>query len=219
MASKKSSRNAMKKIDKQLDKLLKEKREIDDTSTVDRKEIQKKVREISHKEVKKNTTSKNTVKNRSVKKNNRKSDAIVVQERKKKSNNSRKKEAIVVKERKEKPIKKKPIQKKEAPKKVKKEKKVGESTMRLQKLEEEIRTLYDKVEDVVEDIESTKSVDVISGENLVITDVIVKDKEELEEEPYDRGGRILNIIALILFVIFLIMFIMFIGFIIFVCTY
>ena len=73
MAKKKSNKNAMKKIDKQLDKLLKEKKEIEDIPIVNRKEIEKK----------KNNT-------------NNKKDVVVTPNRKKKNS---KKEAIVVKER------------------------------------------------------------------------------------------------------------------------
>lgn len=192
MAAKKSSKNAMKKIDKQLDILLKDKKEIEDIPVVDRKEIDKAV-----KEKKKNN----------VKKSNRKSDALVVRERGRK-NSKNKKEGIVAPSRK----------KKENFEKKQKKVKVSESTMRLQKLESEIRSLYDKVEDVVEDIEFEKTVD--TTEDVIISDIVIRNKESNEEDiHYDLGDKILNGITMFLFVIFMIMFIAFVCFVVYVCTY
>ena len=86
---------------------------------------------------------------------------------------------------------------------------------RLQSLEKEIRTLYDKVEDVVEDIETNKTVDIIPGKNIIITDTIhLKDDSSLDKESI-----IWNWIVMSLLVIFMILFIIFIGFVIYVCTY
>lgn len=191
MAKKKSNKNAMKKIDKQLDKLLKEKKDIEDIPVIDRKEIEKK----------KNTKSKK--------------EAIVVPSRKNKNN---KKDAIVVKERKDtkkKSSKKRVLSNKNV--KVEEKVKVSEATMRLQKLEKEIRTLYDKVEDVVEDIESDKTVDIIPGKDIIITDACVSSSND--DTSLDRESIIWNCIVVSLLVIFMILFIAFVGFVIYVCTY
>lgn len=221
MASKKSNKNAMKKIDKQLDKLLKEKKEIEDIPIISRKEINKKaIQKNNDKKTtsqKVNKTSSSNNKKQVTKKNNRKSEAIVVKERKGKNSKKKKKVAVVVPERKTNIQKNKPIEKKELPKKVERVKKVSESTIKLQKLEEEIRTLYEKEEFNKAETESTKTIDVVPDNDIIISDVI-NHKDDIEND-YDSGNRVLNIIILILFIIFLIMFLIFIGFIIYVCTY
>ena len=193
MAKKKSNKNAMKKIDKQLDKLLKEKKEIEDIPVVDRREIEKKKNNINNK--------KDVVVTPSRKKKNSKKDAVVVKER----NNTTKKKNVEKKN-----LSKKRTKKQEKPK-------VSESTMRFQKLEEEIRTLYDKVEDVVDDIETNKTVDVIPGKDIVITDTLVSTSKE--DSSLDKEALIWNWIIVALLTIFMILFIAFVGFVIYVCTY
>ena len=60
--TKKTSNNAVKKIDKQLDKLLKDKKEMEDIPVINRAEIEKKLKEDEKKTTKKTTTKKSTTK-------------------------------------------------------------------------------------------------------------------------------------------------------------
>ena len=225
--AKKTSSNAVKKIDKQLDKLLKEKKELEDIPVIDKKEIDKKIREDKRKNstrgrassTTRNSSKKDTLVAKERGKTTKKKDALVVKERK---GTSKKKEALVVDERKNNMRKKRSsvssvskrkgvtskrtINKKEEPK-------IGESTMKLQKLEIEIRSLYDKVNDVVEDIDLVKTVD--ESDNILIADVVVKDKELSTDDSIGFLGKV----TLVLAAIFTILFIAFIIFVIYVCTY
>ena len=181
--AKKTSSNAVKKIDKQLDKLLKEKKELEDIPVIDKKEIDKKIREDKRKNSTRGRASSTT------------------------RNSSKKKRSSVSSVSKRKGVtSKRTINKKEEPK-------IGESTMKLQKLEIEIRSLYDKVNDVVEDIDLVKTVD--ESDNILIADVVVKDKELSTDDSIGFLGKV----TLVLAAIFTILFIAFIIFVIYVCTY
>ena len=75
-----------------------------------------------------------------------------------------------------------------------------------------MRSLYDKVNDVVDDFETEKIVDQV--DNIMIADVAVIDKKE----EYIRPG-VLDFITAVLFVIFIVMVVAFMGFVYYVCTY
>ena len=90
VVAKKTSTNAVKKIDKQLDKLLKEKRSLDDTASMP------KVNTAKRKNTDKTQQKKSS---QSKKKSPKKKDVVIVEERKKVS---KKKESVVVVERDEK---------------------------------------------------------------------------------------------------------------------
>ena len=80
------------------------------------------------------------------------------------------------------------------------------STKKLDELSNQIRDLYEKVEEKHDKKES------ISIENVYVNDSI-------EDERLDKAYIILNRITIILFIIFMILLIAFIAFVIYICTY
>ena len=117
------------------------------------------------------------------------------------------------------------ISKKESDLTVKKAKevkktKVNESSIRMKKKSDEMHSLYDKVNEVLDDIEQEMTVE--SEVKPIIPDVIVHeeydDAENDFEEDYSDFG-VLSIITKVLFVIFIMVCIVFMGFIYYICTY
>ena len=203
--AKKRSTNAAKKINKQLDKLLKEKRSLDDTVRMPKVNIEKK-----------NTGKTQKNKNPQPKKKTyRKKDGVVVEERKKVS---KKKESIVVIERDEKEdLENKDIIENDI---------VEEAYLIDDKNEEKdsfdanvsdskTGELYDKIAAVIDAVSDEDFID--EGQDLSLTDVIVR--ENVSVPIKEKKRTFLDIIVLILFVIFAILFIVFSCFIVFVCTY
>ena len=85
-------------------------------------------------------------------------------------------------------------------------------------LEKEMRSLYDRVNDIVEDIEYEKTI--IKNQDIILSDIKIKEKEPEEKSTLDNiNSSVLNKILLILFIIFMILFIIFLGFAIFVSTF
>lgn len=96
--------------------------------------------------------------------------------------------------------------------------KVSESTQKMLNLEKEMRSLYDRVNDIVEDIEYEKTI--IKNQDIILSDIKIKEKEPEEKSTLDNiNSSVLNKILLILFIIFMILFIIFLGFAIFVSTF
>lgn len=90
--AKKTSTNAVRKIDTQLDQLLKEKRTLDDTASMSK--INNKIKSTNKGNHKKNTRKKEVIVVEERKKVSKKKDAVVVEERKKKKKSSSKKKNI-----------------------------------------------------------------------------------------------------------------------------
>ncbi len=85
-------------------------------------------------------------------------------------------------------------------------------------LEKEMRSLYDRVNDIVEDIEYEKTI--IKNQDIILSDIKIKEKEPEEKSTLDNiNSSVLNNILLILFIIFMVLFIIFLGFAIFVSTF
>ena len=85
-------------------------------------------------------------------------------------------------------------------------------------LEKEMRSLYDRVNDIVEDIEYEKTI--IKNQDIILSDIKIKEKEPEEKSTLDNiNSSVLNKILLILFIIFMVLFIIFLGFAIFVSTF
>ena len=96
--------------------------------------------------------------------------------------------------------------------------KVSESTQKMLNLEKEMRSLYDRVNDIVEDIEYEKTI--IKNQDIILSDIKIKEKEPEEKSTLDNiNSSVLNKILLILFIIFMVLFIIFLGFAIFVSTF
>ena len=79
-----------------------------------------------------------------------------------------------------------------------------------------MRSLYDKVNDVVDDITHVKEVNEIHDE--LISDV-VESKEDTASKLDDISNRLLHNLTIALGIIFILLFIFVVGIIIFVCTY
>ena len=103
-------------------------------------------------------------------------------------------------------------------------KEVSEHTLRLNQLEDDMRSLYDQTDQMIEEIkkEQEKVVEeevVIEEEpGVLITDAAFRNRED-EVVPRKRRIGALGIIAIILSVIFILLLIAFIAFLIYVCTY
>ena len=253
--AKKSSSNAVSKIDKQikeLEKSISKPEEKENIPIMNKKEIDKIIKDTSKKS---STNSKKEQivvvegkKTNAKKKTTKKKETIVAPSRPKTTNskkkkNTKKKENIIVAPEKKKQIKKPPYKKPIIKEKVididskedevipvkekeevkediikpiegtvltKEEKK--EDKEKITSFENKIRTLYDRVNDVIEDIEYTKEINIV--DNLVVADTIDKSKreEKINLFEFNKTIKILGIVFLILLIFFII-------FIIYVCTF
>ena len=98
-------------------------------------------------------------------------------------------------------------------KKVKKEGLSSEETIKFRKLENEMHSLYDKVNDVVDDIECTKTIELNSNVlNNNIEKSISKINKTIDEVSINRLDEIKQVLAFI-FCILLILFVLFILFV------
>ncbi len=240
--TKKTSRNAVKKINKQLDQLLKEKKELENTTILKKAEVEK-IKKASTISTKKKKTPP-------------KKEAIVVEERKTKTKN---KEEVIVPERKapKQTNKTGSSKRKVSITKENKNKLKNSTQKKKEKTEKDNKTLEDKVEDVLKDINQNKESDKVISDifenpsNYLNTKTIVvpkstkeklkkiekitkkdnsvkndtfpikKDIKELvpiKEEITEKFDW-LNLIVKLLFIIFTILFIIFLIFIFYVCTY
>ena len=219
----KRKKHNTKKVNKELDKLLKEKRNIEDITMLERNQKKDNNSKIA------NSNKNNNAKNPN---SSKKSEPIVVPERK---NTAKKKEAIVTPERNTKTTsntkKKNYMNKrrvvvsqttKQNIKKSSSKTEVSEHTLRLNQLENDMRNLYDEADQVIESIkkeqEKTDKITVIEEPATLVTDVVVRGKED-EELSSKRKISSLSIITIILFVIFILLLIAFIAFLVYVCTY
>lgn len=91
-----------------------------------------------------------------------------------------------------------------------------ESTIKIKKLEKEMRSLYDRVNDIVEDLDYQKTV--TNTDDVILSDFLRKEK--IQETKLDKvSDSFLDKILKIVFTIFMILFTTFIGFVIFVSTF
>ena len=88
--------------------------------------------------------------------------------------------------------------------------------MKMKKLERHMRSLYDKVSSVVEDIDYVKTID--SKQDVMIADVEAKNQNILSRVD-DLSTLLLHKLTMILGVIFIVYAIIVIGIIIYICTY
>lgn len=79
-----------------------------------------------------------------------------------------------------------------------------------------MRSLYDRVNDVVDDITFVKEVN--EAQDILISDV-VESKEETSTKLDDISNKLLRNLTIALSIIFILLLIFVIGVIIFVCTY
>ena len=162
--TKKTSRNAVKKINKQLDQLLKEKKELENTTILKKAEVEK----IKKDALKSETNQKKKV--------TPKKETIVVEDRK---NKAKEKDEIVVPTRKE--SKRKEKIKTETPKrsiKITQDNKNKLKKTVIKKTEEnkEEKKLEDKVNDLIKDIDKNEENDKSLSDILDISDQYLKPK-------------------------------------------
>lgn len=198
--AKKSSSNAVKKLDEQIKKLTElddriEKKEV--TTVIDKKRLEKELKENGPKKsstTKKTTTSKTNNTNKTNKnKNNSKNSGSKSDTTKKSTTNSSKGKTNNTKSKSN-------------------IKKATETTVKIKKLENEIRDLYDREDDLGKTREFSKISDVISSK-------AVKVEKELSNKIENVSDSFLKKLLLIVFAIFMVFFIIFVGFIIFISTF
>lgn len=217
--AKKSSTNAVKKIDKQIEQIKKKrvKEEKESVPIINKEElelIEKATTKKSSKKVSSDSTNKSknsntkrisTGKSTSKKNSNKNKSSS----KKDDSLNKATKKNIDKKEQEKTSEKKKSI-------KTGKKNKIEEpsyETMRLKDLEKEMRSLYDKVNDnFSKDYEKTSEIDIVI-ENLA-TNAVLKEESKVKEKM-----PILTKVMLGLFITFMILFIAMICFIIFITTF
>lgn len=205
--AKKSSSNAVKKLDEQIKKLTElddriEKKEV--TTVIDKKRLEKELKENGPKKsstTKKTTTSKTNNTNKTNKtnktKNNSKNSGSKIGS---KGETTKKSTTISSKGKTSNTKPKSNI------------KKATETTVKIKKLENEIRDLYDMEDDLGKTREFSKISDVISSK-------AVKVEKELNNKIENVSDSFLNKLLLIVFAIFMVFFIIFVGFIIFISTF
>ena len=225
--SKKSSSNAIKKLDKQIKDLTVEKEVEEKINKKDLEQAVKKAttpKKSTTKKANSSTKKKTTAKKSTAKKTTTKNKTTSKKTATKKTTTKKnvKKEAVVAPER-EKKVTAREITAEEVKKVVEKnknskynKKQLSESTMKMKKLERHMRSLYDKVSSVVEDIDYVKTID--SKQDVMIADVEAKNQNILSKVD-DLSTLLLHKLTMILGVIFIVYAIIVIGIIIYICTY
>lgn len=224
--AKKSSNNAIKKLDKQIDELKKVTEDAKETiPVIDKKELEKakeQAVEAKKTSTKKKTTTKksSTTKKKTGSKTTTKKKTSSKSTTKKKTTTT-KKDAVVAPERPK--TKAREITAEEVKKVVEKnknskynKKQLTESTIKMKKLERHMRSLYDKVNSVVEDIDYVKTLD--ASQDVVISDIEVKENNKLTKVD-DINPDLLHRLTMILGIVFIVYAIIVIGIIIYICTY
>ena len=210
--AKKKKRN-YKRVNKELNRLLKEKRSIDDIAMLEKSENSF----IGDKKVSSNDTSskkKEAIVTPERKNSTKRKDSVVVPERKKEStsgnNRTNKKRKVVVSQKTKQNLKRKTTTQNE----------VSEHTLRLNQLVDDMKSLYDAdnvIEDIKKEQEKLEEPDFYEDPATLVTDAAIRQPDD--EIVPKRKINALNIIAVILFVIFILLLIAFIIFLIYVCTY
>lgn len=188
--AKKSSSNAVQKLDKQIKELSANRvdEEKEDVPVISKKDIE----EV----IKKTPISKSVSKTNTSKKNVR--DKIIIADVKKGK------------------VTTKDVTKKTPTKVSKDTTKIEDSNNKIRKLENEMRSLYDTVNDIVEDLDYEKTV--IEADDIILNDFITKEK--VVETRLDKVNvTFLDRVLMVVFAIFMTLFTAFIGFVIFVSTF
>ena len=90
-----------------------------------------------------------------------------------------------------------------------------ESTREYKDLERDLRSLYDKTNDIIDDIDKTSKDEVVDIDKLDIHDKEIEEKKGILDHI---SQKVLNVFIAVLSVIFIILLIIVIGFIIYVST-
>mgnify|MGYP004466311147 CR=1 FL=1 len=208
--AKKSSTNAVDKINEQIKDLEKSKKKIDKDDDVipvfDRKKLNDEIK-------KKSSNSKNK---NSYKKSNKKiRDNVIVNDKKYKNNDKDNdktiiRDKIITVDSKKKNIDKLKSENKNNSKLKKEEGLTEEETLKLKNLEEEMRDLYSS-----EEFSKTKKINTISSNKNSLKNI----ESRIDEKLDDVSLGLLNKTLYILLVIFCTLFLMFILFIVFISTF
>lgn len=230
--AKKSSSNAIKKLDEQI-KTLTPEIEKEALPILNKKEIDSKAKEVvektptKKKTLKKSTTKKTTAKKTtstktksSTKKTTTKSKASKTGAKK---STTRKKTTTKPAVEKKEELKAREITAEEVKKVVEKnkdskynKKELSEATLKMKKFEKHFRNLYDRVNDVVEDIDYVKTVN--TTEDVVISDIEKRKDDKLAKIDNINSG-LLHKLTIILLGIFIVFSIIVFAIIIYICTY
>lgn len=194
MAKKRSS-NAVEKIEGQIKDLVAMNKfyEWDNDSNLEKEKTRKKIKNSDSVEENKNSSSK---KNESLKKKASTKKSVV-------KVNSTAKKRTGAKTNKERSVKKIKT-------------KVSEDTLRINKLEEEIRSLYSFGDDVSSDLKFEKTI--VSTNDVFIADMDLED-DVLVSRLDKVSISLLNRLLVICFAVFMVLFTAFIGLVIFVSTF
>ena len=195
--------NSVDKLNKQIKSL-----ESQDKSFNKYKDIKEEVPVLNRKDFT-NKYPKKSTKNEKYNKNKIRDNIIVDNKKYKKESKPIHDKIITIPDKKEKSIpKKEAINKKD-----KEEGLSSEETIKFRKLENEMHSLYDKVNDVVDDIEYTKTIELNSNVlNNNIEKSISKINKTIDEVSINRLDEIKQVLAFI-FCILLILFVLFILFV------
>ena len=229
--AKKSSSNAIKKLDEQI-KALTPEIEKEALPILNKKEIDSKAKEVVEKTpTKKKTHKKSTTKKTTAKKT---TSTKTKSSTKKTTTKSKTSKAGTKKSTTRKKTTTKPVVKKEELKareitaeEVKRvveknkdskynKKELSEATLKMKKFEKHFRNLYDRVNDVVEDIDYVKTVN--TTEDVVISDIEKRKDDKLAKIDNINSG-LLHKLTLILLGIFIVFSIIVFAIIIYICTY
>lgn len=206
--AKKSSGNAVAKINKQINELT-SKANIEDKESIpviSKKEIETVINKTT---ISKSIPRKKNAKTSTAKSKNSREKIIIADDNKKKNTNktvtrgkTAKKQGLTNKKNTTN-LKKNSVDDKE-------------STIKIKKLEKEMRSLYDRVNDIVEDLDYQKTV--TNTDDVILSDFLRKEK--IQETKLDKvSDSFLDKTLKIVFTIFMILFTTFIGFVIFVSTF
>jgi len=212
--AKKSSNNAIAKINKQLTSLERKNKEYEKESVpiIDKRKLKKGLNKRFDVNTNVNKIDLKKKENKNIR------DNIIVNEKKYKTrmkNNRPIRDTViavdVTKKSNYQPIQEKKVFKKE-------EGLSQEETIKLKELETEMRTLYDNVNDVIDDIND--NINIGANKNISIDKILLSDNNSnTNTKDEEVNFTVLNRIIIVLSIIFGILFISFIVFVIFVTTF
>ena len=211
--AKKSSTNAVDKINEQIKDLEKSKKKIDKDDDVipvfDRKKLNDEIKKKSSNSKNKNSYKKSNKTNKKIR------DNVIVNDKKYKNNDKDNdktiiRDKIITVDSKKKNIDKLKSENKNNSKLKKEEGLTEEETLKLKNLEEEMRDLYSS-----EEFSKTKKINTISSNKNSLKNI----ESRIEEKLDDVSLGLLNKTLYILLVIFCTLFLMFVLFIAFISTF
>lgn len=209
--AKKSSTNAVDKINEQIKDLEKSKKKIDKdddvTPVFDRKKLNDEIKKKSSNSKDKNSSKKSNKTNKNIR------DNVIVNDKKYKNNDADKtiiRDKIITVDSKKKNIDKLKSENKNNSKLKKEEGLTEKETLKLKNLEEEMRDLYSS-----EEFSKTKKINTISSNKNSLKNI----ESRIDEKLDDVSLGLLNKTLYILLVIFCTLFLMFVLFIAFISTF